>query len=237
MNRRTTGSGERRGEGRVLPLSRRRGVRSLPIGFGSIGLSALADSDFLSAELPSKRMRRSREVTSRRRRDAGSKFRSPRPAMRRWLKCRVLSSSPEVSKSFSFSPPWQDLSGGGDGPAQHLLFKSCTKCYLNLPLEHVVKINAGTINHRKWIFFLPTPPRGLKIRGLNLMFISTERGGKRRGARWRRPQRAQKDPQNPEGRQAADRDERCAERGGGEEETHRRERGAQGETPRGKNPK
>lgn len=80
-------------------------------------------------------------------------------------------------------------------------------------------------------FFLPW---GQKIRELNLMFISTERRGGRWTARWRRPQRAQKDPQNHEGRQAADGDEGRSERRGGEEETHRWERSTQGETSRGK---
>lgn len=50
----------------------------------------------MSVDLRRRRMRRNREVTIRRRNDAGSKFRSPLPAMRRFLKFRALGSSLEM---------------------------------------------------------------------------------------------------------------------------------------------
>lgn len=97
-------------------------------------LLALTPSVRPSVELPPKRMRRSREVTSRRRSGAELKCRNPLPATRRCLKCS------KRSKKFPF-------------PCSNAALKPSDRY--------------GGQNSSEKVLFLP--PRGPKIRELNLM--------------------------------------------------------------------
>lgn len=189
-------------------------------------LLALTRSVCLSVELRPKRTRKSREVTNRRRSDAELKFRNPLPATRRCLKCSPLGSSLEHSKKFSLPLAAES------SPSSALLGHAWqTECCLNSTLKPFLKIIGGRINHRK--FFFPLP-EGWRSESWTWCVISTERRGRWWAARRGRSQRPQKNPQNPEGRQVADRDQGRSEGRGGQEETHSRERGTQEETPRGK---
>lgn len=187
-------------------------------------LPVLTRSLFPSVERPPKRTRRSREVTSRRRRrDAGSKFRSPPPATRRCLKCCTWQRSQKVLFSHSCWS-WVHIAHFSGHAWQ-------TECCLNSTLKHFLKIIEGRINHRKYFIF---PPGGWRSESSTWRLISTEWRGRWWPARRRGPQRPQKNPQNPEGRQVADRDQGRSERGGGEEETHSWEGGTEEEAQRGK---
>lgn len=195
---------------------------------GITHLLVLTRSLFPSVGRPPKRTRRSREVTSKRRSDAGLKFRSPLPATRRCLKCYTWQWPPTPRKVLFSHSCWSWVHIASTHFSGHAWQ---TECCLNSTLKHFLKIIEGRINHRKYFIF---PPEGRRSESWTWRLIFTEWRGRWWPARRWGPQRPQKNPQNPEGRQVADRDQGRSERGGGEEETHSWEGGTEEEAQRGK---
>lgn len=114
-------------------------------------------------------MRRNREVISRRRSGAGSKFRIPLLAMKRCLRAVQLVAGFTYPKGFfdmaGFVSWWRWTRITFTHP-QH------TKCYFNLPwsvlwgLRAQLNYGVALITGSEFLF-----SQGHKIRGLNLMFI------------------------------------------------------------------